>query len=79
MYDSKRRCVFAARDPSGREPLYHCLDGAGGVSFTNTSDVSSAEVDQDDWEEVRAPAGPAAAARPAGSWHVVHVLLYGLI
>ncbi len=53
VYDSKRRSVFAARDPSGREPLYHCMDGDGGVSFTNTPDVSSAEVEQAEWEEVR--------------------------
>ena len=26
IYDSNRRSVFAARDPSGREPLYYAMD-----------------------------------------------------
>jgi asparagine synthetase B (glutamine-hydrolysing) len=26
IYDSNRRSVFAARDPSGREPLFYAVD-----------------------------------------------------
>ena len=34
-YDAERKQVFAARDPSGKEPLYYSFAEDGGVSFAN--------------------------------------------
>ncbi|KAK9843472.1 hypothetical protein WJX81_004368 [Elliptochloris bilobata] len=34
-YDAERKQVFAARDPSGKEPLFYSFGEDGGVSFAN--------------------------------------------
>ncbi len=34
-YDADRKQVFAARDPSGKEPLFYSFGEDGGVSFAN--------------------------------------------
>ena len=34
-YDAERKQVFAARDPSGKEPLFYSIAEDGGVSFAN--------------------------------------------
>lgn len=37
LFDGEKRQVFAARDSSGSEPLYYCLDEDGAVSLSNTT------------------------------------------
>lgn len=36
-YDADRKQVFAARDPSGKEPLFYSFGEDGGVSFANSA------------------------------------------
>lgn len=38
LFDSDRRVAFAARDPTGGEPIYYTVDDGGGVVITNSTD-----------------------------------------
>jgi glutamine phosphoribosylpyrophosphate amidotransferase len=52
IYDSNRRSVFAARDPSGREPLYYAMDEDEALSFTNKPFNVPGGERFEDWQEV---------------------------
>lgn len=53
LYDSVRRAVFAARDPSGKEQLYYHSTPDGYTSFTNRPiDVPEAGVRHSSWYEL---------------------------
>jgi hypothetical protein len=51
IYDSNRKQVFAARDPSGREPLYCSFGSDGLLAFTNQPRTRWSEP-REDWQEV---------------------------
>lgn len=38
LFDSERRVAFAARDPTGGEPLFYSSDDGGGVVITNSTE-----------------------------------------
>ena len=53
MYDSERRQAFAARDPSGNQELYFCLDpDDGSVAFTNSLEQLPAGEPLSNWQEL---------------------------
>ncbi|KXZ47080.1 hypothetical protein GPECTOR_38g317 [Gonium pectorale] len=54
LYDSTRKQAFAARDPSGAEPLYYKVDASGGVMYTNSiSQLPSDDSDRRAWQELQ--------------------------
>ncbi|GFR40077.1 hypothetical protein Agub_g621 [Astrephomene gubernaculifera] len=53
LYDSSRKQAFAARDPSGSEPLYFKVDEEGGVQYTNSLEqLPGGEADRRGWREL---------------------------
>jgi hypothetical protein len=52
IYDSQKRSVFAARDPSGREPLFYAVDEDEAISFTNKPFNVPGGERLEDWAEV---------------------------
>ncbi|KAF8070906.1 CDCA7L [Scenedesmus sp. PABB004] len=53
VYDSRRRAAFAARDPSGAEPLFYRLDDDGGVAFASSRlPLPDAERGGGEWREL---------------------------
>lgn len=64
-YDAERKQVFAARDPSGKEPLFYSFAEDGGVSFANQA-LAARGLDES-WQALLPGA--------AGFW--VHLLLQG--
>jgi asparagine synthetase B (glutamine-hydrolysing) len=51
-YDGKTKNVFAARDPSGKVPLFYALDDGSGVSFTNQAFEVLGTADAEDWSQL---------------------------
>ncbi|KAG2448871.1 hypothetical protein HYH02_006221 [Chlamydomonas schloesseri] len=53
LYDAVKKQAFAARDPSGSEPLFYKLDADGAVLFTNDlNSLPSGESDRKGWKEL---------------------------
>lgn len=52
IHDATRKHVFAARDPSGREPLYYAVDDDENLSFTNKPFEVPGGERHSDWDEV---------------------------
>ncbi|PNW77555.1 hypothetical protein CHLRE_10g441750v5 [Chlamydomonas reinhardtii] len=53
LYDAVKKQAFAARDPSGSEPLFYKLDTDGAVLFTNDVDsLPTGEADHKGWKEL---------------------------
>lgn len=52
IYDSTRRQVFAARDPSGQHPLFYRLENSGALCLTNNPAKLPATVGGDPWLEL---------------------------
>ena len=51
VYDSSKRQVFAARDASGKEPLYVNYDDEHGTAFSNKPSAAWG-ASEGDWQEV---------------------------
>ncbi|GIL71922.1 hypothetical protein Vretimale_585 [Volvox reticuliferus] len=54
LYDSSKKQAFAARDPSGAEPLYFMIDDDGGVQYTNSLQyLPRGETERRSWKELK--------------------------
>ncbi|GIL45747.1 hypothetical protein Vafri_2908 [Volvox africanus] len=54
LYDSSKKQAFAARDPSGAEPLYFKIDEDGGVQYTNSLEhLPRGESERRSWKELK--------------------------
>ncbi|GLC41230.1 hypothetical protein PLESTB_001524500 [Pleodorina starrii] len=54
LYDSSRKQAFAARDPSGAEPLYYKIDEDGGVQYTNALEqLPPGDAEGRSWKELQ--------------------------
>ncbi|KAL4426703.1 hypothetical protein ABPG77_004759 [Micractinium sp. CCAP 211/92] len=52
LFDGEKRQVFAARDSSGGEPLFYCLDEDGAVSLSNTTPHVPTDDGAVQWQEL---------------------------
>ncbi|EFJ52326.1 hypothetical protein VOLCADRAFT_120289 [Volvox carteri f. nagariensis] len=54
LYDSSKKQAFAARDPSGAEPLYYKVDEDGGVQYTNSLEhLHRSDAERRSWKELK--------------------------
>lgn len=53
LFDNHEKVALAARDPSGEQELWHCIEAdTGAISFTNTLEQLPRGEDQGKWREV---------------------------
>lgn len=52
MYDGEKHCVFAARDSSGREPLFYEISEDNAVSLSNVALMVPVDSGLVEWAEL---------------------------